>query len=205
MARWLLVRHGETEWNKAGRIQGHTDIPLGSAGRVQVGALRERLRAATFDAVFTSDLVRATDTAALILQGRTVQPVLVPGLRELDYGDWEGKTMAQAQEAAPEAYDEYLRMDPNFRSPGGESFFDLISRVGAFADEARKTAGEGTVLIVAHGGSIRMLALHLLGLDWSHFRRLAAPGPASVAVFGLYGGEPQLEAWNDCGHYRPLT
>ncbi len=205
MARWLLVRHGETEWNKAGKIQGHTDIPISAAGRVQVGALRERLRAATFDAVYTSDLVRCTDTAALILQGRTVTPELAPELRELDYGDWEGKTMAQVQESWAEAHDEYRRLDPNFKAPGGESFFDLMSRVGAWTDRVRASAGDGTILIVAHGGSVRMMALHLMGLDWSAFRRLAAPGPASVAAFGLYGAEPQLEAWNDCGHYRPLT
>jgi len=205
MARWVLVRHGETDWNKAGRLQGHTNTTLSVAGRVQVKALRERLRGMKFEAVYTSDLMRTVETTTLLLEGSGLTPEPTALLREMNYGEWEGLTWAEVQERDPEAYEEWLRVDPNFEAPGGESLNALMDRAENFASRARQAGGDGNTLIVTHGGIIRMLVLHLLGLDASHYRRLANPASASVTVVDLYGETAVLEIYADAAHYRPLT
>lgn len=205
MARWIIVRHGETDWNKSGKLQGQTNTMLSAGGRVQVAALRERLRGVKLDAVYTSDLARCIETATLVIQGRTLSPEPTTLLRELAYGEWEGLTWAEVQERDPESYDQWLRLDPNFEPPGGETIAALMERAEGFAARVRDTGAEGTTLIVAHGGSIRALVLHLLGHNESHFRSFGNPAPASITVMGLYEGTAVLETWNDASHYRPLT
>lgn len=205
MARWLIVRHGETEWNRAGKMQGHTDIGLSGAGRAQVTSLRERLRAVKFDAAYTSDLARAADTAGTLLQGRPFQAIPTAQLRELSYGDWEGLTWQEIQERDPEQYDWWVRVDPNFQPPEGESLHALMERAGAFVEEVNARHVEGTILVVAHGGSIRALALTLLGISPDLFRRFSNVAPASLSIIHVFNGTAILESWNDTAHYRGLA
>lgn len=205
MARWVLVRHGETDWNKAGRLQGQTNTTLSVAGRVQVKALRERLRGMKFDAVYTSDLMRTVETTTLLLEGSGLTPEPTALLREINYGEWEGLTWAEVQERDPERYEEWLRVDPNFEAPGGESLDALMDRAEDFATRARQAGGDGNTLIVTHGGIVRTLVMHLLGLDVSHYRKFANPASASVTIVGIYGETAVLEVYDDAAHYRPLT
>lgn len=205
MIRWLLVRHGETEWNKAELLQGHTDIALTAAGRVQASALRERLRNLKLTAAWSSDLGRASETAALILKGNAVQAVATPLLREMSFGTWEGQTWKDVCDEDSELMTQWLTVDPNFQPPEGETVNQLLDRAQAFSEQARVATPEGTILVVAHGGTIRALALQLTGLPIQYFRTLESVGSASVSIVTTDDAGGQIELWNDVSHYRGLT
>jgi 2,3-bisphosphoglycerate-dependent phosphoglycerate mutase len=148
----LLARHGETEWNREGRFQGWADPPLNDAGRTQARELAERLRDTPFDAVYSSDLRRAHETADIVAAPHDVPVVTDPGLREIDVGSWSGLTRREIEERFPGA-DHH----------DGESREDHLARVLAAVERiARAHVGE-RILIVSHGGSLRALRRHAIG------------------------------------------
>jgi 2,3-bisphosphoglycerate-dependent phosphoglycerate mutase len=148
----LLARHGETDWNREGRFQGWADPPLNEAGRAQASALAERLRETPFDAVYSSDLRRAHETAVVVAEPHGIPVVSDPGLREIDVGSWSGLTRAEIEERFPGA-DHH----------DGESRAHHLARVLATAERiARAHVGE-RILIVSHGGSLRALRRHCVG------------------------------------------
>ena len=153
-----LIRHGETDWNTQGRIQGFADQPLNANGISQAQRLAARLAGVRFDAVYASDLERARLTAQTALPGAELQ--LDQRLRELSYGVLEGKAWASmsADEAAVAAHwheDPYGR-----RVPGGESYGDLMERVEAFRSDL---PASGRVAAFSHGGTIRSALYGVLG------------------------------------------
>ncbi|MFN7751954.1 MAG: histidine phosphatase family protein [Pseudomonadota bacterium] len=212
--RVVMIRHGETLWNRERRIQGQTDTPLSDLGRAQARAIGERLSAMAFAAVYASDLARAWDTAGAIVAaigaraGAAARTVPAPQadtrLREMHFGQWEGKTSAEIAAADPQAHARSRERDPDFRIPGGESFRDLHDRaVGAVSEHARAHPGE-TICIVAHGGILDMLYRH------THCIPLQAP-----RVFSLYNAAYncltheaagfRLEVWGDTAHLDSLS
>jgi broad specificity phosphatase PhoE len=148
----LLARHGETDWNREGRFQGWADPPLNAAGRAQARELAERLRETPFDAVYSSDLRRAHETAEIVAAPHDVPVITDPGLREIDVGSWSGLTRGEIDERFPGA-----------EHHDGESREDHLARVLAAAERiARAHVGE-RILIVSHGGSLRALRRHAIG------------------------------------------
>lgn len=165
--RWLLVRHGATEWWREGRYAGHTDVALAEHGRELARRLAKRLTLERyeFDACYTSDLRRATETLDLLLAACPERPPvhICPELREVHFGEWEGRTYAEIA-ALPRA-ERMLAGDE--AAPGGESLAHLCARVEGFVDRLQRTdwSREGpTVLIVSHGGPLRVLVCRMLGL-----------------------------------------
>ena len=152
MTELLLVRHAETEWNRVGRWQGHADPPLNEAGRAQARALAETLAGQQVDAIYTSDLRRAAETAAILgaALGRPVTPD--PDLREIDVGSWSGLTR-----------DEVAERFPDWTTHDGESPDELQTRVVDAVRRIARRHPDGLVLIVTHGGSIRSLERHIHG------------------------------------------
>jgi broad specificity phosphatase PhoE len=155
-----LIRHGETDWNVDGRIQGFSDRPLNDKGRRQAGLLAERFREMEmrFDAVYASDLERARVTAEVSLPGAEIR--LDPRLRELSYGIFEGKVWDRldADEAAAARHwseDRFGR-----RIPGGESYADLMDRMASFRADLPPRA---RVAAFSHGGTIRSALYGILG------------------------------------------
>jgi broad specificity phosphatase PhoE len=153
-----LIRHGETDWNHDGRIQGASDVPLNAVGVRQAERLAARLRDVRFDAVYSSDLVRARLTAKTALPETELR--LDARLRELSYGVFEGKTWdgMNAEEAALARHwseDRHRR-----RIPGGESYGDLMERVAAFRADL---PASGRVAAFSHGGTIRSALYGVLG------------------------------------------
>ena len=152
MTELLLVRHAETEWNREGRWQGHADPPLNDAGRAQAHALAETLAGEEVDAIYTSDLRRAAETAE-ILAAALGRPVTAdPELREIDVGSWSGLTRAEVAERYPD-----------WETHDGESIEALQARVVAAVLRIARQHPDGQVLIVTHGGSIRSLERHFHG------------------------------------------
>ena len=160
----VLVRHGETAWNREGRFQGHTDIALSEIGRGQARALRTRLEAShpqLYDdaqtVVVTSDLRRAHETAEIAfgMAGRTLH--VRRELREFCYGSFEGLTRREIDERYPGAMAAWLHGDPEFAVDGGESRAEVHARVHHAVHAFLAAAPQRHVVIVAHGGVIRQL------------------------------------------------
>jgi probable phosphoglycerate mutase len=163
MTRLLLVRHGESTWNASGRWQGWADAPLSDLGRRQAEAAGRSLGAV--DAIACSDLGRARSTADILAEAIGVGPVeVVPGLRERNVGDWTGLTRPEIEAGWPGAL--ARAQTATTVAPGGEDNAALMARVvPALLDVAAEHA-DGEVLVVSHGGVIRVLVRHLGGEPW---------------------------------------
>lgn len=157
ITRILAVRHGETDWNRDTRIQGHTDIALSDKGRWQAERLARALGEETITAFYASDLSRALETAAAVARahGQTVKTH--KGLRERAFGHFEGLTWAEIEAHHPQDALAWRKRVPDFAPPGGESLLQLRARVTAAVDElAARHPGE-QVMLVAHGGVLDIL------------------------------------------------
>lgn len=192
--RLLLVRHGQSEWNAARRLQGQADVSLTDEGRRQADALRPAVRAIGPDRAIASDLKRVRETADRI---GAADARLLPDLREIDVGDWTGRSIATVIEGDPETYKGWRA--GTHAPPGGESWPDFVARVAGAIESQHAAGPEDTLLAVCHGGVIRALIQHLLGLSPA---RIIPVAPASLTVLQLDGaGDPgaRLELFN----YRP--
>jgi probable phosphoglycerate mutase len=173
MTEILLVRHGETDWNVERRFQGHADPSLNDNGRAQAHALAAELAAEHIDAVYTSDLTRARETAEIISAQLGVDIVPRSELREIDVGDWEGLTWDDIERQFP---DGRRRWDESGHGwEGGETYEQLAERV---VDALRRIAAAhpgGRVLVVGHGGTIRSVRAHVEGRSVAESRRRSAP------------------------------
>ena len=201
VGRWYLVRHGESEWNREGRIQGHADAPLNELGRRQVDLLSKRMAEESIDAAYSSDLSRAVDTAIGVLEERDVPLTTDLDLREFSYGSWEGLTLQEVEAQDPELFAaRFTRGDNAFSAPGGETSADILKRAQRFLDGmAERHSPDEDILVVAHGGSVRALALCLLGLTDESFWKLRT-GNASVSIISNQTRGRVLELWNDTHH-----
>jgi broad specificity phosphatase PhoE len=160
VTRILLARHGETDWNRIGRWQGHADPPLNEAGRSQAAELAERLAGDGIAAVYSSDLQRASETARVVAARLGLDVVEDPGLREIDVGSWSGLTRAEVEQRFPEGYARWLGGEIGH---DGETREQLTARVVDAVERIAATHPDGTVLVVTHGGSIRALRRHAAG------------------------------------------
>jgi len=180
----LLARHGETDWNIQGRWQGHADRPLNDAGREQARELAETLAAGrTIDVVYSSDLIRAHETARIVAE-RLGLPVTVDvGLREVDVGDWSGRAHDEVESLDPEGFRRWQGGGKGWN--GGESYEEMGSRVvGTVLRLANAHPGK-TILIVSHGGSIRACRAVAAGLSYAGSQMSAVGGMANCEVVEL--------------------
>jgi broad specificity phosphatase PhoE len=165
-----LVRHGQTDWNLAGRWQGQSPEapPLNAAGRAQAEALRAQLDPSRFDAIYTSDLPRARQTAAILAGGAALPVYVDPRLREINLGQWEGMPSEAIARQFPAELAERQRDPAGARAPGGECAADVAARVWAAADDIARAHPHGTVLIVSHGLSLATLLCRAQSLGLEH-------------------------------------
>ncbi|QDL56869.1 histidine phosphatase family protein [Rhodoferax aquaticus] len=159
--RIIAVRHGETDWNVATRLQGHKDIGLNARGRWQAEQVAQALRDEPIAAVYSSDLSRAHDTAQAIAAHNRHLPhptvALHTGLRERGFGMFEGYTYAEIEANWPEASLRWRHREPHFAPPGGESPTALCTRVRTALDALAMPHGGELIVLVAHGGVLDML------------------------------------------------
>ena len=166
--RLWLVRHGLTDWNTQQRFCGHSDIPLSAQGRVQATWLAEQLQKETIAAMYTSDLVRAFETAEIIANKRTqaIQIRVSALWREIDFGDWEGLTYTQIVEQFKDQPGFFT--DPeHYSPPNGESLAHMQQRVKDALSaivHSDDSPAAGDVVIVSHGGPLRILLCNILGM-----------------------------------------
>jgi probable phosphoglycerate mutase len=200
----LAIRHGETDWNTGQRIQGHTDIPLNARGLEQARRLALALADERLDALYSSDLQRARQTAAPLARAHGLTVQLEPGLRERGFGDFEGQTYAQIETRWPDGAAAWRRRDLDFAPPGGgESLPDFEARCVAHVRRIALRHPGQSVALVAHGGVLDMLyrAASRAGLQAPRTWQL---GNATINRL-LWADEGlMLVGWDDARHLDDL-
>lgn len=203
VTRILAIRHGETAWNAQQRLQGHTDVALNERGLVQAERLADALRDEPLSAIFSSDLLRARQTAAPCARAHGLMVGLDPGLRERRFGAFEGHTYAEIETRWPEAAAAWRRREPHFAAPGGEALAAFQARcVEAVLRVATRHPGQ-TIVIVAHGGVLDVLyrAASRADLQAPRTWQLAH---AAVNRLLLTDAGLTLVGWNDSQHLEGL-
>lgn len=201
--RICIIRHGETDWNVDRRIQGHTDIPLNETGRAQALAMAFNAAHQRFDAIYSSDLARAQETARVLAQREDQQVKLLPQLRERHYGIFQGLTAAEGAAQHPAAHAHYLARDPDYDFEGGESLRRFAERVSeAIAWLVRHHGGQ-TIAAVSHSGVLDVVYRRATGRPLSAPRDFAIPNCA-LNWFRFDGQGWHLEAWGDRHHLHQV-
>ena len=200
----VLIRHGETEWNRQGRIQGHSDSPLTPEGIAQAQAMAMRLKRDPACAIIASDLGRARQTASIIAWQRNGRVEVDERLRERKFGVAEGQNYARADNAHPEMFSRERETSPSYAPPGGESrqeHFDRVQRVMILL--ADRYAGR-RIIVVTHGGVLSCVYRWLRGIP------VAAPHPIEIpnVAFNLIEHADatwNVKVWGDVAHLEPVS
>jgi probable phosphoglycerate mutase len=199
----ILCRHGESEGNREARFGGHSSTPLTELGRNQARVTAQRLARTGVDAVFSSDLSRAQETAEIIGQALRLPLEVSPALRERSVGIFTGLSFDEARERYPSDYQALLRREPDSAPPQGESYLQCRARATRYLQDALARHAGQRILLVSHHLTLYQLVLHILGLD------TPAAGPrlyvridnCALHRFEHYeDGVWQVLALNDCAH-----
>jgi len=198
--RILLARHGQTEWNAQRRFQGKTDVPLNESGLNEARMLAERLKNWPVDAIYTSPLSRALETAKIVsgLNVNAARLEVRSELEEMSFGSWEKLSVHDVAKSFPGYYEAWKDDPSKVVPPGGESFEDVVKRVKPVLDGILNREDQ-EVLIVAHGGVIRAIVVLLLGLSPSGIWHMRLD---NCALVGLVSKDVKasLLFWNDTHH-----
>lgn len=199
-----LIRHGQTDWNTQGRIQGRQDISLNETGRKQARLLAEGMDKRPVTQIFCSRQKRAAETALEIGRRQNVEVLAVEGLEEVEFGRWEGLTTEEIQEQYPQEYERWMINPVEVAPPGGETLTEVVTRCARTA-EAIFARAEGDIAIVSHGATLAHMMAWLLK-DQSEDEEDIIVENASITTIHyspLTGVFTLLEA-NDTSHLRKL-
>jgi len=194
----ILIRHGLTDWNEEGRWQGNEDIPLNATGIAQAKALGRRLANWPIEILYSSDLKRAAQTAAILGKAVDLQPIHDRSWRERDVGAFQGLTWEEIGIQYPNEFQDMRTgiIDP----PHGEDSHALHHRaVTAFSVLAARHSGQ-MVAVVSHGGFLHTTLLHVLGLPAGQYGRLSLRGNTGISIVEISNGHPRLSRLNDTSH-----
>jgi len=177
-----LTRHGETEWNVEKRLQGWGDSPLTENGVARAHSFKELVADVKFDKIYASDQKRAVDTANIIKNNREIKVIELPELRELAFGDWEGRTVADIKSTESELFDIYLNDPLLYKPNSGETISELFKRAEKALDKIVENEGEN-VLVVSHGVTIRAIITLLKNLGIDDYKEIPVYPGASLNIF----------------------
>lgn len=206
--RLILVRHGETLWNREERWQGHKDIALSDVGLAQADCLAARIESESISTCFASDLCRASETARRLNRENRWSIEIRESLREVCLGPFEGMRTSEIEEELPDAFQRRVLSesdeDIDFALEGMESRRAFVDRA-AGAVHACSAGQEGkTILVVAHGGVVRAFFIAAFGLEYASARQVEIPNCAFNS-FRSYGGRWRLETWADVSHLGEMV
>jgi broad specificity phosphatase PhoE len=192
-----LLRHGETTFSQTGGYCGSLDPDLTESGAEMAGEFAAKYRDTAWEAVYVSPMRRTRQTAAPLCREMGREPQIRDGLREISYGEWEGRTAEDVRANDRETYVRWMTEPAWNAPPGGETALQIESRASPVVSEIIAAHHSGNVLIVSHKATIRILLCGFLGIDLGRYRdRISAlAGSISVVEFGDYG--PRLELLND--------
>ena len=201
MTRLLLVRHGETTWNDEACYQGQEDIPLSARGWMEAECLAERLASESINAIYTSDLARARDTAQVVANrlGKPLTQEL--RLREANLGEWQGLTYAEVRRRYFRDTDPLPAYFVDTPPLGGESLRQLQMRLMSAIESIAAQYENESVLIVTHGGCLKVLLCTWLGIELSAYWQLRFDS-ASISEVSLYPMGAIVSRLNDTAHLR---
>ena len=204
ITRLIMVRHGETDWNRTRTIQGHRDIPLNAVGRAQARAVASQLAAEPVRAVYSSDLARARETARAIAAVHDLEVIDEPGLRERHWGRFQGLRFDEIEALAPQAHERMVARDPAYvLDGGGESLEAVVARVRATLTHLGSAYRGATLVAVAHGGVLDAVWRIATGLALDAPRAFALPN-AAVNVLEGDGEQWQIREWASTAHLGDL-
>lgn len=203
MVKILFTRHGETLWNVEKRCQGQTDIELNNRGLSQAKVLAQRLKNYSLDAIYSSDLIRAYNTAEEIksIKDNEIPLHKEPLLREFHFGKWEGLT----NEEIKTNYGELLNkraLRPDVDIPDGEKYSDLVERCKSFVEKCYENHNGQTVLAVTHSVFIKALLHHYLQLPWPIVKNNMYLDNCSLTVLKVSKDKVVVERINDSAHFE---
>lgn len=200
--RIILVRHGQTEWNRVERFRGRVEIELNETGRKQARLAADRLAAMGLAAIYSSPLRRAVDTASPTAEAAGMPVMEAPEISDVDYGAWQGLTVAEAGERYPEVFSTWRQAPEAVRFPGGEGMQDVYDRASRFVDSLQAKHAGQAVALVSHIVVCRMLITHFLGIGPGRFWKFGL-GHCSLSIFEVRDdGLPIATAINDVCHLR---
>jgi len=198
----MLVRHGQSTWNREHRIQGQLDPPLSAEGRRQAELVGRRLVGRRFEGFYASDLKRAWETAQAIGAAIGLEPEPAPGLREIYLGEWEGLRTEELAQRFPDAWARWNEEPDWDLVPGGEGAAPFERRVAAALDAILERHGRGDLLVVTHGGVIQA-ALHRVVGRPSHGLFPFKIQNASISIIEKRDARMIIDGSNDIGHLEP--
>ena len=194
----VLIRHGQTDWNLAGRWQGHADIPLNKTGESQAEKLQQRLSSWQIDAFVSSDLKRAHKTAVIASSPHQLSVQTNPIWRERDVGDFQGFSKGEVQANFPKVWQNAVNgiLEP----PNGEQYQNLRQRALDALDTIIHSDLKGTVAVVSHGQLIHVLLAQIMGIDSDKYGRFSMRGNTGISIIELPKGKPIVTRLNDTAH-----
>ena len=201
----ILVRHGRTQWNQIGKVQGRTDVPLDEVGREQASLIARRLSTLKVDAIYSSPLSRAYDTAKAIAAFHDCGIRMAQELTEIQFGMWEGKTNQELALEYAELWQDWnwIMRPETCREMGAESAYDILERAKCCLNAILDAYPEdGRVVIVSHTLPIKLLVSHMVGFPISGIRSLRLDNCSFTAVRAESTERGQLYAWNDTCHMQ---
>ena len=202
---FILVRHGQTEWNRVERFRGRADVPLNETGLAQAEATGWRVAAEWSPAaVYSSPLSRAVKTAEAIAKHFSLPVQVHPGLADIDYGEWQGLTPEEARQRWPEQVEHWYNYPEKAHIPGGETLTDLRTRAMQTVNELTDRHAGKTVVLVGHTVINRIILLGVLGLGNERFWRIQQE-PCAINVFEAEKDDFVLVSLNDTCHLRAST
>ena len=202
MAEIILARHGETDWNMAEVFRGRIDIDLNETGVKQAKLLAEYLSSVTIDAIYSSPLKRAWQTATEIARRSNLEVNIAPGLIDFDFGEWQGLSHREVKDKYKELYAEWVSHPEQVKIPAGESLDGVRRRALVVVDEVIHRY-KGTVILVSHRVVNKVLIGALLGLDNSHFWNIRQD-PCAITSFTYEEGRFILTRHNDTSYLKPI-
>jgi broad specificity phosphatase PhoE len=202
MTELILARHGETEWNVEEVFRGRVDVELNETGRRQAELLAESLSELKIEAVYSSPLKRALDTAKSIARRQRLEVEVSPGLIDCDFGQWQGLPLKEVKNRYKDLYRQWTESPQLVKIPGGESLDRVRERALKVVNELMAEHG-GRVVLVSHRVVNKVLICALLGLDNSHFWNIRQD-TCGTTTFSYQDGRFVLIKHNDTSYLRPL-
>ncbi len=203
MTDFILIRHGETDWNRELRFQGHVDVPLNATGHEQARRLSERITGEKVDHFYASDLIRTRQTAEPSHRVLSLSPFFDSTLREQHFGQVEGMRADDIKAKHPEAWAQWTQFLPDYALPGGESTRSFHERVMTAMKRLQLAHPDQTVMVVTHGGVLDMIyrTARSLGLDGP--RKSDIPN-AGINRVSMKGDMLEIIDWADARHLENL-
>jgi broad specificity phosphatase PhoE len=203
MARIVLVRHGQTAWNREQIFRGRADLPLSEHGHAQARAVGDHLAGLDVAAIHSSPMLRARQTAEPLAQAKGLPILDAPGLIDADFGAWQGLAIPQVEEKYPDIFRLWQAEPAKVKFPGGESYRAIARRAAAEFDRLARDAGDGTIVVVAHRFINKVVLCALLGIVRTGFWRIKQD-TACLNVIAVEGGGPVVESLNFTAHLDRL-